>query len=149
MTLRTLARTLAISTLLLAWPSSADVGAEMVKEHGGTNRQCATFRLCDAEADVGACENAAGTETIVLDLFTRSQLSLNAEASTATTFSCLVYESSLGYHATQRQQLLATPLSTSQWTVKWSGLATRIWVECATVAGGLVTVDALTCKATE
>ena len=140
---------LALAILLLPLPASAqtvDAAAEGLP-HGWTK-----YTLCTAEADNGACKDAAG-DVIQVDNFSnqgRKSLfhwSVFATQSTASAFDCNIYASDTGYHATQRAKLFTdaadlTPVSDAL-VGSFAGPFHFFWAECAGITGGVITITAI------
>jgi len=130
---------------LWAFPVMADVGPAATQLSNGAIQAT----LCAAEADVGACKDAAGNHVIVADAGGRTMLTLYATQSSATTFTCDAYGNDTGYSATARTALTSsgagTQLTPTTMMVSISAAFRFVWVECSTAisgGGALVTITA-------
>lgn len=135
-----------LAVLLLFGPvvASADMAAETYRD---MTAGCVWVTLCDAETDTTAACDRRG-DNIVADVRGRSNHTLFSTQSTATTYSCQIYQSDAGYSATARQQTTATALSASQTVISLSGLFGDVWAECSTITGGNVTITLQSCPYT-
>ena len=131
---------LASAFVFLAGSAGAvDVAPAIEQLSGG----CVKVKLCDAEADVGVCKNAAGTANIVANLAGRFAMTSYITSSAATTTSdCNLYTSDNGYQGTNRTAITSSATNTNmsiadiRWSVSVSGTFADIWAECPTITGG-------------
>lgn len=134
----------AAAALLLSVPVAADV---LPARSGGSASRCQLLEMCVDEVDTGPCQrDPGGGDDNIVDVQQRKvTVSLYANGSTASAWSCLPYGSSGGYDATDKQVLHSTALSEGQRMIEFRGGIIRWWVECDTITGGNVDVTALVC----
>ena len=103
------------------------------------------YTMCPGQddADVGICTVSSGGDEIVLNAAGFKSLTFYSNESTATTYTCDVYSSSVGYDAapTGGFKVNVTSLSESQKIITLSGPFLNVWVSCPSInAAGLAIV---------
>lgn len=139
--------------LALAAPSLADNPpmSQFVYSNGdGTSTRGGT--LCSAQtATATGCTGTVNgvSDELVADLRGFSTITLDSTASTATSYTCDLYTSALGYDGDSGagQDRTTTALTETQQTVGLSdGGRSFVWVECSAISGGSVTISFVATK---
>jgi hypothetical protein len=107
---------------------------------------CKVYVLCDAETANQTC-GGSGTERYIRPegMYTFTAM---ADKSTSTDgWTVLLYNvsSGVGYHASRRTQINSTALSTSNYSISWSGKMGDIFGITADISTGNVTVEIHAC----
>ena len=103
------------------------------------------YTMCPGQddADVGVCTVSSGGDEIVLNAAGFKSLTFYSNESTAATYTCDVYSSSIGFDAapTGGFKVNVTSLSESQKIITLSGPFLSVWVKCPAInAAGLAIV---------
>lgn len=127
-----------VLVLVLASGAVADTPALSLKRDEGALEGF----LCLTQTATGAC-TSGGDEIVSPPLQGYTTITLDATASTATTYTCDLFTSWLGHDLDSGNGFdrTTTALTNTQETVGLSdGGWTRVWIECTTITGGNITV---------
>lgn len=130
---------------------AADTDPAVVAGGGSANdpRSCQMLRLCSAQTATGVC--TSGGNSLVADVFGRGRMTFYATQGTATAFNCSLRSNTEGHTAGAATAATVAPedgtpfLSESQRLRIVFAPLKKIWIECSSVVGGNLTVDAEVC----
>ena len=110
-----------------------------------TNK-CTSYRMCDAEAGTGVCQDPSNTDDIVLKIGTTADYTLYSEDSTATDYTCNIFTSNNGTPGAGKNDQVNTASITDEVPVYTMFVLLRYWwINCSAIADNTVTIDAVAC----
>ena len=126
--------------LLVAGPAMADTAPSYTRYGDGI-----LYKMCDAEdtAGPGPCQNASGTEVIVVNAASFDSVTFYAMQSAAGTFTCDVFSRDAPYDtaaAGNGSQVNLTSLSASAESLTLVGPFVWLWLECTLGTSAQATV---------
>jgi len=110
------------------------------------NNLCTSYRMCDAEAGTGVCQDPTGADEIVLHVGRLADYTLYSTLSTAADYTCNIFTSSDGTPGSGTNKQVNTISITDEDAVYTMRVLLRyLWINCSAIAANLVTIDAVVC----
>jgi len=135
-----------LTVVLIALIASTVAIADTNPASTSSTKTSTLYTLCDAQAfgDTGVCTDGSGGDEIVLDGSGLKSVTFYSNESTASSYTCNVMSSSVGFDAAPSGgfKVNQTALSAAQKIITLTGPFVKLWITCPTITDGAITVKA-------
>ncbi len=110
------------------------------------NNKCSSFKMCDAEAGTGPCQDVSNTDEIVHHVGLWANYKFDSLLSGASDYSCDILTNSVGSAASAASdQVNTTSITDEEQVYTMRVLLRYIWITCSLNTGADITIDVTIC----